>query len=711
MNSPLGSHIQTLRPLTLLGDDGPLLVFDHNTNQEWVLKSFYPSGLNDEESFALEQHLNFLEHYRKVKHKNLSQIGHIIEDGDGFLTLSTFEDGTPLSEICSEHVLNYRDFREFAKGLLNAISALHRNEIVHGDVTPRVVLIDAEEGGLLSVKLVEPSPLRKMSVVKNHRLKLKRINGQQYSSPEKWANQPLQVADDFFALGCVFYFALAGKGPFAGDSSDAIQQAVSTHDYIPLHELRPDLPKWLTGWVEGFFAMQASDRPKSADEAIDVLFELAHEDPEAANRARTRRPAEGVPPVISLNQLEGKRRRNFNEGDGATPVRRTPQPMSTRSVVTERQKLRNQRTSRTLLTPQMPPDMERLNSSTTKRYATPITELQTDLVGDHGEMWHYTKGGKVVMGPVTEDEVLYLFNTGELGLKDPVWTPSQKEWRRLQDSKILERAKNRGFAMPEPQGLLPKILKKLGLSREVPRVMPVTSSPEPPKPASRKTALFLPNSSLQLANVAKEWHYSQDGNVFGPISEIELRGLVEKGTLSQNDLVWTGSFPQWRRIRDTRIIERAKAVSEGISAQVPQSQTRAVARVFSIIWFEFVIALALLMVITFAVHADLPVLHLRSLLDCGVALLVVGWFSLKIRAASFDVFWFGLALLVPVVGDVLFFFRNPFVAWKGLLVSLLGVLLLFIMGFHPEYQTEVKQAKTKEFLILASKLNLMPEVE
>jgi hypothetical protein len=42
------------------------------------------------------------------------------------------------------------------------------------------------------------------------------------------------------------------------------------------------------------------------------------------------------------------------------------------------------------------------------------------------------------------------------------------------------------------------------------------------------------------------WHLSRDGKQYGPISDEELRRLIELGKLSRDDLLWRPGFADWR---------------------------------------------------------------------------------------------------------------------------------------------------------------------
>ncbi len=688
------NQFQTLRPLTLLGDVGPRLVFDSVSGSECVLKTFHPSDLEDGGEFHCERHLAFMRHYATVSHKNLSQIIRVEKDGDGMFTLSKFESGAALHRLCRQQTMTYQDFRALARGLLSALHEIHQEGIVHGDLSARSVLVQSEMSGGLDIRLIEPSPLRSVKVVHSHRLKERRQNGEMYADPDKLKTGKLSIEGDLFSLGCIFYYSLTGRNPFQAGSSKEIEEAITSGSHASLEELRPDLPEWLCGWVEGHLCLDPSDRPSSAEESLGVLDKLAQEDPEAASRSRGRTVAEGVPQALPFAHFSGSRRAalSLDDTEGLDAKqrkaqRKMPTPMSAQSAITQAHRIESE-TRRQMMMPDHGPDMERLSLETNQRYITPISDAATGSVVDTAVMWHYSKGGTAVMGPVTEDEILYLLATGELTLLDPVWNPGQGEWRRVGDTKIIERSKNRQKAL-KGKSLLDRIKGLFGSKESAtpPPVQAVTSQDSPRATSLHTRPVFSTARTLPIANVSKTWHYATDEKIFGPVSEMELLRLIETSALGQNDLVWTESFPHWRKICDTRILQRSSVLPQDTKRTMilGDEEEKPVVRFFGFFWYEIFLAVVAVAGVKFLGYPDEDFLHLKVILDSALALIFVGWLSLKIRAIAFDGTWFLVALLLPILGDLAFALRNPFAAWKGLLIAVFGSVIIYTMSFHENF--------------------------
>ncbi len=52
---------------------------------------------------------------------------------------------------------------------------------------------------------------------------------------------------------------------------------------------------------------------------------------------------------------------------------------------------------------------------------------------------------------------------------------------------------------------------------------------------------------------SRAWHYFEDGQRRGPISEEQLLQLLRSGVLSSGTMVWTEGMPEWQPVRATHL--------------------------------------------------------------------------------------------------------------------------------------------------------------
>ncbi|WP_295625905.1 serine/threonine-protein kinase [uncultured Corynebacterium sp.] len=102
----------------------------------------------------------------------------------------------------------------------HGLSAIHAADLVHRDIKPGNLLVTPE--GTVKItdfgiaKAAEAVPLTRTGMV---------VGTAQYVSPEQAQGKSVTPATDVYSLGCVAYEMVAGRRPFAGDSTVAVAVA------------------------------------------------------------------------------------------------------------------------------------------------------------------------------------------------------------------------------------------------------------------------------------------------------------------------------------------------------------------------------------------------------------------------------------------------------------------------------------------------------
>jgi len=126
--------------------------------------------------------------------------------------------------------------RNIAIRLARAVATLHRDGIIHRDIKPDNVILEAEG----SLKLIDLGVVRVRGL---EDFPPERIPGTRaYVAPEMFAGEAGNEATDIYALGVTMFRAFTGEFPYG--NSDAESPAVRERPQ-ELTLLRPDLPAWL----------------------------------------------------------------------------------------------------------------------------------------------------------------------------------------------------------------------------------------------------------------------------------------------------------------------------------------------------------------------------------------------------------------------------------------------------------------------------------
>jgi len=168
---------------------------------------------------------------------------------------------------------------QVAKGL----RAFHRLEMLHQDVRPENVMIDADgsariiDFGSVSVAgVVEMAPHDGDWTLQGAAL---------YAAPEYFLGERGTVRSDVFALGVLTYFMLTGELPYGVDIPRAAGRAAQRRlAYTPAREHDPAIPAWVDAALRK--ALQIDPRGRYEDVA-EFVYDLHHPNSAFAERRRT----------------------------------------------------------------------------------------------------------------------------------------------------------------------------------------------------------------------------------------------------------------------------------------------------------------------------------------------------------------------------------------------------------------------------------------
>jgi protein kinase-like protein len=180
---------------------------------------------------------------------------------------------------------------EAARALLaavcDALDYAHRQGVVHRDIKPDNILIDAESG---APRLADFGIAKAAFTDANLTTTGQVVGTPHYMSPEQAMGRPeVSPRSDLFSLGVVAFEMLSGRRPFGGGSPlDALTQRL-TQDAPPLASVAPRVPADLTLAVDRCLRRDPAHRwpdAKSLREALMPTEEEA-EDPQAVRVLRT----------------------------------------------------------------------------------------------------------------------------------------------------------------------------------------------------------------------------------------------------------------------------------------------------------------------------------------------------------------------------------------------------------------------------------------
>ncbi|MFF1510667.1 protein kinase [Streptomyces sp. NPDC058326] len=152
----------------------------------------------------------------------------------------------------------------WARQLATALEAAHSRRIVHRDIKPDNVMF-ADDGDLRILDFGVAKFLGDTLRVGGLTGTGVAIGTLLYMSPEQaLGERTVDHRTDLYSLGCVLYFALTGRAPFAADNMLGLINQKLHGTELPPHHHDPVIPAELSALVMELLAREPADRPESA---------------------------------------------------------------------------------------------------------------------------------------------------------------------------------------------------------------------------------------------------------------------------------------------------------------------------------------------------------------------------------------------------------------------------------------------------------------
>ncbi|MEP6764973.1 MAG: protein kinase [Gemmatimonadaceae bacterium] len=223
---------------------------------------------------------------RKISHRNVVRTYDFGDTGDApFLTME-YVDGSSLAAIIQARgPLSLAAVIAIAKQLLRALAVAHEHEVIHGDLKPQNLLIDAN--GLL--KITDFGVARLMRGSRASRSSGERRSGEQtqagklrltgavlgtpeYMAPEQLIGEASSVRTDIYAAGAVLQECLSGTTPYSADTPIAFVARKMTPDEMsalaPIRIVGNASNAAIVNIVHRMIDPNAETRPASARELL-----------------------------------------------------------------------------------------------------------------------------------------------------------------------------------------------------------------------------------------------------------------------------------------------------------------------------------------------------------------------------------------------------------------------------------------------------------
>lgn len=265
---PANKVIGQWRLLELIGRGGMGSVYlaeraDEQFEKRAALK-ILPFGLDGAEArsrFVLERQI-----LARLVHDNIARLldGGVTDDGIPYFVMD-YVDGLPIDEYCQQRKLSLDARLRLVLDVADAVQFAHRNLVVHRDLKPGNVLVEADG----RVRLMDFGIAKELAPgAEQHVTQLaQRPATPAFASPEMLSGESVDVTTDVYSIGVLAYLLLTDRLPltFDGLRSGEVQDHVKNADVPPASVLNPQISTDLDAILTKALAKEPSERYSSVE--------------------------------------------------------------------------------------------------------------------------------------------------------------------------------------------------------------------------------------------------------------------------------------------------------------------------------------------------------------------------------------------------------------------------------------------------------------
>lgn len=246
--------------LSIIGHGGMSTVYlaiNEKANKPWAIKEVRKDGVKDFEvvrqSLMVETDM-----LKKLSHKGLPSIVDVIDEGDNFLIVMDYIEGTTLKAVLTEKGAQAQeDVVNWALQICDVLKYLHSRQpaIIYRDMKPSNIMLRSDG----SVVLIDFGTAREFK--ERNMADTTCLGTQGYAAPEQFGGQgQTDARTDIYCLGATMYHLVTGHNP-----------SEPPYEMYPITRWKADLSTGLEHIISKCTQRNPQDRFQSAEELIYAL--------------------------------------------------------------------------------------------------------------------------------------------------------------------------------------------------------------------------------------------------------------------------------------------------------------------------------------------------------------------------------------------------------------------------------------------------------
>lgn len=260
-----------LRELSASSRSHTYLALDTETDKSVVLKIPSIDLQNDKaylERFLLEDWIA-----KRMSNEYLLKSDNQTKEKHYLYNVTEYVEGETLTQWMIDNPKpSLQKLRDIATQIAKGLQALHRQELIHQDLRPENIMIDATS----TIKIIDYGSVKVTGIEGiNTLIEQENILGTMlYSAPEYFLSEVGSSKSDIFSLAVILYQMLSGKFPFGTDVAKARSRSLQKKlQYKSLYTEDSDIPLWVDAALKK--ALEPNPRNRY-DELSEFIYDLKH---------------------------------------------------------------------------------------------------------------------------------------------------------------------------------------------------------------------------------------------------------------------------------------------------------------------------------------------------------------------------------------------------------------------------------------------------
>jgi serine/threonine-protein kinase len=221
-----------------------------------------------------------------VRHPCVVEVHDVLEleDGSPVLVMELLAGETFAQLLARVGAMTLPELARIMVHVCSAVGCAHALGIVHRDLKPENIFL-AESPSGREVKVLDFG-IAKLTASEGDAAHTGATTGTgailgtpYYMAPEQlFGERDVDHRADIWAIGIIFYEALAGQRPTRGDNVGQVYKVIMTDAIVPLRQRAPHLPEPVLELVDRMLSRDRTKRPADTNAVLAVLKEYTNED-------------------------------------------------------------------------------------------------------------------------------------------------------------------------------------------------------------------------------------------------------------------------------------------------------------------------------------------------------------------------------------------------------------------------------------------------